>query len=121
MLVSVRSLDDAFILLGTVSPMQRQSCRLWTTASCRRSGRLAAALERAGFWRADRRYRGLRDRHQAGAWLALPPDRPPRPDPALVEALIDLLHDHGYTNVAVVGSADSSALWAGNRDLYALS
>ncbi len=42
-------------------------------------------------------------------------------DPALVEALIDLLHDHGLTDVAVVGSADSSTLWAANRDLYALS
>jgi uncharacterized protein (DUF362 family) len=42
-------------------------------------------------------------------------------DPTLVEALIDLLHDQDFTNVAVVGSSDSSALWAQNRDIYALS
>ena len=42
-------------------------------------------------------------------------------DPTLVEALIDLLHDRDFTNVVVVGTADSSALWAENRDLYALS
>ena len=41
--------------------------------------------------------------------------------PFLVEELIDLLHDRGYSNAAVVGAADSSALWAENRDLYALS
>ncbi len=45
---------------------------------------------------------------------------PTATDPALVEMLIDLLQDRGFTNVAVVGSADSSALWAANRDLYAL-
>jgi uncharacterized protein (DUF362 family) len=42
-------------------------------------------------------------------------------DPSLVEALIDLLHDRGFADVAVVGAADSSVLWAENRDLYALS
>ncbi len=42
-------------------------------------------------------------------------------DPSLVEALIDLLHDRGFADVAVVAAADSSALWAENRDLYALS
>jgi uncharacterized protein (DUF362 family) len=46
---------------------------------------------------------------------------PTATDPLLVEALIDLLHDRGFTNVAVVSSADSSALWAANRDVYALS
>jgi hypothetical protein len=38
-----------------------------------------------------------------------------------VEALIDLLHDRRFADVAVVGAADSSALWAENRDVYALS
>jgi uncharacterized protein (DUF362 family) len=42
-------------------------------------------------------------------------------DPSLVEALIDLLHDRGFADVAVAGAADSSALWAENRDVYALS
>ncbi len=38
-----------------------------------------------------------------------------------MEALIDLLHDRGFANVAIVGTSDSSATWAENRDLYALS
>jgi uncharacterized protein (DUF362 family) len=42
-------------------------------------------------------------------------------DPSLVEALIDLLHDRSFADVAVAGAADSSALWAENRDLYALT
>ncbi len=46
---------------------------------------------------------------------------PTATEPALTESLIDLLHDRGFTNVAIVGGADSSALWAENRDLYALS
>ena len=46
---------------------------------------------------------------------------PTATDPSLVEALIDLLHDRGFDNVAVVSAADSSALWAANRDVYALS
>jgi uncharacterized protein (DUF362 family) len=46
---------------------------------------------------------------------------PTATDPSLVEALIDLLHDRGFTNIAVVSAADSSALWAANRDVYALS
>ncbi len=90
------------------------------------TGRLAAALDRAGFW------------DILNASLQGPPARPPRllikselagftagsplaTDPSLVEALIDLLHDRGFANVAVVGTEDSSAFWAQNRDLYALS
>jgi uncharacterized protein (DUF362 family) len=46
---------------------------------------------------------------------------PTATDPALVEALIDLLHDRGCENVAVATAADTSALWAANRDVYALS
>ena len=42
-------------------------------------------------------------------------------DPRLVELLIDLLHDAGYTRVAVVSSADSSAVWAENRGVLALA
>jgi uncharacterized protein (DUF362 family) len=38
-----------------------------------------------------------------------------------VETLIDLLHDRGYGNVAIAAAPDSSAFWAENRDLYALS
>ncbi len=42
-------------------------------------------------------------------------------DPSLVEVLIDFLCDRGFVDVAVVGAADTSALWADNRDLHALS
>ncbi len=42
-------------------------------------------------------------------------------DPALVEALIDLLHDAGFTNVAVGASRDSWALWLENRDVLVLA
>ena len=45
---------------------------------------------------------------------------PAATDPALVETLIDLLHERGYTNVVVGAGADESATWAGNRDAYAL-
>ena len=89
-------------------------------------GKLAAALDRAGLWSVLARARKGRSAEQlhivvkpelAGFAVASPAVT----DPALVEALVDLLHDHGFTSVAVVGTTDSSALWAENRDLYALS
>lgn len=80
--------------------------------------RLAAALDRAGFW----------DIVIGNPRIVIKPElagfavgSPTATDPALVEALIDLLHDRGFSNVAVVSAADSSALWAANRDVYALS
>ncbi|MBW3579199.1 MAG: DUF362 domain-containing protein [Actinobacteria bacterium] len=48
-------------------------------------------------------------------------DAPTSTDPALVEHLIDLFHDAGFVDVTVVGSSDSSALWAGNRGVLALA
>jgi len=45
---------------------------------------------------------------------------PAATDPALVETLIDLLHERGYTNVVVGAGADESAGWAANREAYAL-
>ena len=85
------------------------------------SEKLAAALERAGFWEVMAASPG-------DAQIVIKPDMagfttnsPCVTDPALVELLIDLLHDHGFSNAAVVGTADSSALWAENRDLYALA
>lgn len=41
--------------------------------------------------------------------------------PARVEALIDWIHDRHPVTVNVAASADSSSLWAGNRDVYALA
>jgi uncharacterized protein (DUF362 family) len=81
--------------------------------------KLAVALERAGFWESLPQTTDAR--------IVIKPElagfacgSPTATDPALVEELIDLLHDRGFANVAVVGAADSSALWAANRELYAL-
>jgi uncharacterized protein (DUF362 family) len=57
----------------------------------------------------------------APEWSSFQPGGPGATDPRLVEALIDLCHDGGYPSVSVVGSADSSSLWADNRDLLALA
>jgi uncharacterized protein (DUF362 family) len=46
---------------------------------------------------------------------------PTATDPRLVEALIDLLHDHGYKRVAVASARQSSYLWAENRDVLAVA
>ena len=88
--------------------------------------RLAAALDRAGFW--DILKASLQGQPAEARRLLIKPElagftagSPQATDPFLVESLIDLLHDRGFANVAVVGTADSSALWAENRDLYALS
>jgi uncharacterized protein (DUF362 family) len=89
-------------------------------------GKLAAALDRAGLWSVLARARKGRPAPQlrivikpelAGFTIASPAVT----DPALVEELVDLLHNHGFTSVAVVGTTDGSAQWAENRDLYALS
>ncbi|HME28162.1 MAG TPA: DUF362 domain-containing protein [Acetobacteraceae bacterium] len=88
--------------------------------------KLAAALNRADFWDILRRAQAGRPPDQVR--IVVKPElagfavgSPTVTDPRLVERLIDLLHDRGFSNVAVVGTADSSALWAENRDLYALS
>src|SRR5262249_11110983 len=87
---------------------------------------LAAALERGGLWtilarrvhgRAPDALRVLIKPELAGYTEA----SPLATEPGLVETLIDLLHDRGYGNVAIAAAADSSALWAENRDVYALS
>ncbi|HET7882913.1 MAG TPA: DUF362 domain-containing protein, partial [Acetobacteraceae bacterium] len=88
--------------------------------------KLAAALDRASLWAllGHRRSRSARRECR----IVIRPElsafgvrSPTATDPALVEALIDALHDRGFENVAVAGAADSSALWAENRDLYALT
>ena len=86
------------------------------------SARLATALDRAEFWTTLRSVRAESPRILIKPELAgFAVGSPTVTDPALVESLIDVLHDHGFTNVAVAGAADSSALWAENRELYALS
>jgi uncharacterized protein (DUF362 family) len=87
--------------------------------------RLAKALDGAGFW--EILARSLRNRTADALRLVIKPEltgygasSPLATDPSLVEALIDLLHDRDFVDVAVVGTADSSALWSENRDVYAL-
>ncbi len=90
------------------------------------TGKLAAALDRADLWKAL--LRAQTDRPPDQLRIVIKPefagfavDSPTVTDPALVEHLIDQLHERGFTNTVVAGTADSSALWAENRDLYALS
>jgi uncharacterized protein (DUF362 family) len=90
------------------------------------AGKLAAALDRAGLWATLRQAQGARPADQVR--VVIKPElsgfavgSPAVTDPALVEHLIDLLHDRGFTDSAIVGTADSSTLWAENRDLHALS
>jgi uncharacterized protein (DUF362 family) len=87
---------------------------------------VAAALHHAGFW--EILERSLQDRPASALRMVIMPElagytaaSPLATDPSLVEVLIDLLCDRSFVDVAVVGTADSSALWADNRDLYALS
>jgi uncharacterized protein (DUF362 family) len=89
-------------------------------------GKIAAALEIAGFWEILRRTQ--LGRPADALRLVIKPefsgytaDSPLATDPSLVEGLIDLLHDRGFAGLTVVGTTDSSGLWAENRDIYALS
>jgi uncharacterized protein (DUF362 family) len=88
--------------------------------------RLAAALDAAGLWTALRRAR--RDREAADLRIVIKPElrgfaagSPTATDPRLVEDLLDLLYDQGFSGAAIVGTRDSSAAWAENRDLHALA
>jgi uncharacterized protein (DUF362 family) len=90
------------------------------------SGKLAAALDRAGLWRVLRRAVG--NRPPDALRILIKPEMagfaagsPAATDPALVEELVDLLHDRGFSDVAVAGTCDSSAVWADNRDLHAIA
>jgi len=88
--------------------------------------KLAAALDRAEVWTLLRR--AQRDRQPADLRIVVKPElggfapgSPTATDPRLIEHLLDLLYDHGFSNAAVVGTCDSSAAWAENRDLHALA
>lgn len=89
---------------------------------------LARALVQSGFWEAldaAQRYAGVtRDAIR----ILIKPDleafdagAPTAVNPALVEALIDALHDRGYPRVDLCGTADSSFFWAENRDVAVLA
>lgn len=89
---------------------------------------LARALDEAGFW-------DHLDRHRTAAGAApeafrvlIKPDLevfdaagPTGTDPALVEHLIDLLGERGYTRVAVGDGPSAAGTWLENRDVGALA
>lgn len=88
-------------------------------------GKLDAVLRAAGFWEALGGKSCGRD--MAAFRVVIHPElagfqqqSPLATDPALVETLVEHLCERGYLDVSVVGSSDSSALWASNRDIYAV-
>ncbi len=90
--------------------------------------RLLAVFDRLGVWD-DLEARARTTGHDpADLPIVIVPElgafasgSPAATDPALVEALVDVLHDHGFTSVVVAGGADGSERWAANRSVYALT
>jgi len=89
---------------------------------------LARALDESGFWRRLRGLRRTAQREAAALRILIKPDlavfgreSPAGTDPRLVEHLIDLLHDHGYTAVAVADAPGRADLWAENREVPVLA
>ena len=101
---------------------------LVSNPSADRFSLLEAALTQAGFWthlaQARRRAKLQPDEFQ----ILIKPDlaffekgSATGTDPALVDYLIDLLHERGYTQTAVGESRDSFDLWLENRDVLVLA
>jgi len=106
----------------------------------RRAGRIGPRQHHAAAWCATAGIAGtgaggrrLLAPHRAGAPVGAPsptrfrivikpdldfydPRTPGGTDPALVEHLVDLLHDSGYTNVAVIDGRNDPDAWLHNRD-----
>lgn len=89
---------------------------------------LETTLERAGFWESLALARTAADVPPEALGIVVKPDltffargAPTGTDPALVELLIDLLGERGYTNVAVVAGSTTYALWLENRDVIVLA
>ena len=89
---------------------------------------LAKAVTRAGLWEGlERAAAALRVEPDALRILIKPElgafalGSPAATTPSLVEGLIDLLRGRGYSQVAVAAAADSSTLWAENREVLALA
>ena len=86
---------------------------------------LSVALDRCGAWQ---HLQMSSDASPEDAAVIIVPEvggfaqgSPAATDPALVEALVDLLRIHAYADVSIGVGSDSSALWAANRDAYALA
>jgi uncharacterized protein (DUF362 family) len=84
---------------------------------------LGQALEDAGFWVQIAQVRRALGQRRDRFRIIIKPDldfydalTPGGTDPALVEHLIDLLHDHGFPNVAVGDGRNDPDAWMHNRD-----
>lgn len=89
---------------------------------------LASAVARAGLWQELERVAGALGVGSDDLRVLIKPElgafalgSPAATAPTLVEGLIDLLHGRGYAQVAVAAAADSSTLWAENREARALA
>lgn len=88
---------------------------------------LARVLDASGFWGVLATRCEETGSDPASLGIVIKPDlsaftagAPTATDPRLVEAFIDVLHEHGYDTVNLVASCDSSAIWAENRGVLAL-
>lgn len=86
------------------------------------SALLGQVLETSGFWVELERVRRSSRTPRAQFHVVIKPDldffdprMPGGTDPALVEHLIDLLHDRGFTNVAVLDGRNEPDGWLHNR------
>ena len=84
---------------------------------------LGQVLEAAGFWTHIEQARNARRLRRSRFRIVIKPDldfydahTPGGTDPALVEHLIDLLHDRGFTDVAVGDGHNDPDTWLHNRD-----
>jgi uncharacterized protein (DUF362 family) len=89
---------------------------------------LAGALEGAGFWPCLEGARAAANLPPAEFRIVILPDldffsagSPTFTDPALVEQLIDFLHDRGFENTLVGSAPNQWALWVQNRETAALA
>ncbi len=84
---------------------------------------LVLALDRSGFWEALTDRCQCVDKLPASLRILIKPDlsgfavnSPVLTAPSLVEALIDELHDRGFTQVDVCGGSRGDLIWAENRE-----
>lgn len=89
---------------------------------------LAEVLQQAGFEDAIERKRAMLNIGKSDFCILIKPDMElfdhrsnTGTDPLLVEELIDLLHEKGYTNVAVADAEGSASLWLDNREVLVLA
>jgi uncharacterized protein (DUF362 family) len=86
---------------------------------------VAAALASAGFWEALGRAAEGHDPATFRIFIkpdlaGFQSDSPLATNPTLVEDLVDLLDDRGFSSVTVGTAPDGAAAWAANRDVFAL-